>query len=271
MGQLEKYGLYVLCLVIFLILGVTIWGGGELPQSNRRGSVGAELNAGGPGGPGPAGRSGSNAPAQTGTVLGLLQQPKNDPKKNEARTPPAPVVQSPVDGTGATGAVSPAADKTKEPPQPTPQVTSDARPTHKVQSGDSFESIAKKLYGSASLRTEIARLNPRVEPTRMRLGQELLLPTKAEAEQILGRAAVSDADKGVAKAAAIKEASAKKSLPVPAIVAGTTYTVAKGDTLESIAVRQLGSRTRLDDLREANPSVDPTKMKIGQKIQLPKK
>lgn len=267
MGQLEKYGLYVLCLVIFLILGVTIWGGGELPQSNRRGSVGAELNAGGPGGPGPAGRPNTGSPAQTGTVLGLLQQPKNDPKKNEARTPPAPVVQSSGDGTGATGAVSPAADRAKEPPQ----VSSDARPTHKVQSGDSFESIAKKLYGSASLRTEIARLNPRVEPTRMRLGQELLLPTKAEAEQILGRAATSDADKGGAKAVAIKEASAKKSPPVPAIVAGTTYTVAKGDTLESIAVRQLGSRTRLDDLREANPSVDPTKMKIGQKIQLPKK
>ena len=27
MGQLEKYGLYVLCLVICLILGVAIWGG----------------------------------------------------------------------------------------------------------------------------------------------------------------------------------------------------------------------------------------------------
>ncbi len=26
MGQLEKYGLYVLCLLIFLILGVTLWG-----------------------------------------------------------------------------------------------------------------------------------------------------------------------------------------------------------------------------------------------------
>ena len=26
MGQLEKYGLYVLCLVIFLILGVAMWG-----------------------------------------------------------------------------------------------------------------------------------------------------------------------------------------------------------------------------------------------------
>ena len=26
MGQLEKYGLYVMCLVIFLILGVTLWG-----------------------------------------------------------------------------------------------------------------------------------------------------------------------------------------------------------------------------------------------------
>ena len=26
MGQLERYGLYVLCLVIFLILGIAIWG-----------------------------------------------------------------------------------------------------------------------------------------------------------------------------------------------------------------------------------------------------
>ena len=35
MGQLEKYGLYVLCLVIFLILGVTLWGGGDAVTPQR--------------------------------------------------------------------------------------------------------------------------------------------------------------------------------------------------------------------------------------------
>ena len=34
MGQLEKYGLYVMCLVIFLILGVTLWG--EPANATRR-------------------------------------------------------------------------------------------------------------------------------------------------------------------------------------------------------------------------------------------
>ncbi len=32
MGQLERYGLYVLCLVIFLILGIAIWGDSSGPQ-----------------------------------------------------------------------------------------------------------------------------------------------------------------------------------------------------------------------------------------------
>ncbi len=308
MGQLEKYGLYVLCLVIFLILGVTIWGGGELPQANRRAPVSADLNVGpggsgpgrsGPGGSGPGGSVGrtQGAPVQTGNMASLLgltsNDPKNDPKNHEGRTPPVSGGGSSGDVGGTKGEASASGDKSKEPAPVKSPVANEVRPTHKVQSGDSFESIAKKAYGSAALRTEIARLNPRVEPTRMRLGQELQLPTKAEAEQFLGRAssAVVDASKAVTskavtskvatkevagkevagKEVAIREASAKNSPAVPAIVAGATYTVAKGDTLEGIAIHQLGSRSRLDDLREANPNVDPTKMKVGLKIRLPKK
>ena len=41
MGQLERYGLYVLCIVIFLILGVALWGGDPVlpapPSSARSG------------------------------------------------------------------------------------------------------------------------------------------------------------------------------------------------------------------------------------------
>ena len=33
MGQLEKYGLYVMCLVIFLILGVSLWDVREAPSA----------------------------------------------------------------------------------------------------------------------------------------------------------------------------------------------------------------------------------------------
>ena len=36
MGQLEKYGLYVLCLVIFLILAVTIWPGDVAASPEQR-------------------------------------------------------------------------------------------------------------------------------------------------------------------------------------------------------------------------------------------
>lgn len=267
MGQLEKYGLYVLCLVIFLILGVTIWGGGDLQQPDRRptAGAGAELNANGPGGPG----SKPAKPANTGTMGALLdpgrtsKEPKNDPKPV-----PSPVAGNgepakPVGGKSADQPVDPAVT-----PQP---IAETVRPTHKVAAGDTFESIAKQL-GSAALRTELQRLNPRVEPTRMRQGVELQLPTKAEVEQFLARGAAPKKAPTTTPETVAKDATASKGTPKAAPAASaTTYTVAKGDTFEGIAVRQLGSKKRLDELLELNPNVRPTGLKVGQKIQLPKK
>ena len=268
MGQLEKYGLYVLCLVIFLILGVTIWGGGDLQPQDRRptAGAGAELNANGPGGNG----SKPAKPAATGTMGALLdpsragKEPKNDPKPV-----PTPVVGpgEPAKLAGGTPADQPV-DPVVTPPQP---IAETVRPTHKVAAGDTFESIAKKL-GSAALRTELQRLNPRVEPTRMRQGVELQLPTKAEIEQFLTRGAAPKKAPTTTPEAVAKEATASKGTPKAASLASaTTYTVAKGDTFEGIAVRQLGSKKRLDELLELNPNVRPTGLKVGQKIQLPKK
>lgn len=267
MGQLEKYGLYVLCLVIFLILGVTIWGGGDLQQPDRRptAGAGAELSANGPGGPGKAAK-----PANTGTIGALLdpgrggREPKNDPKPA-----PAPVVGN---GESAKPAGGKSADQPVDPVVTPPQpIAETVRPTRKVAAGDTFESIAKQL-GSAALRTELQRLNPRVEPTRMRQGVELQLPTKAEIEQFLARGAAPRKVPATNPDAVAKDATANKGTPKPASTASTTtYTVAKGDTFEGIAVRQLGSKKRLDELLELNPNVRPTGLKVGQKIQLPKK
>lgn len=265
MGQLEKYGLYVLCLVIFLILGVTIWGGGDLQPQDRRpqAGAGAELNANGPGGPG----SKPAKPAATGTMGALLdptrsgKEPKTDPK-----SVPTPAVGNgdPVKAAGSKP------DDQPVDPVVTPPIAETVRPTHKVAAGDTFESIAKKL-GSAALRTELQRLNPRVEPTRMRQGVELQLPTKAEIEQFLARGAAPQKVPATSQEPVAKDATASKGTPKSAAASPTTYTVAKGDTFEGIAVRQLGSKKRLDELLELNPNVRPTGLKVGQKIQLPKK
>jgi len=55
----------------------------------------------------------------------------------------------------------------------------------------------------------------------------------------------------------------------PAQPANRTYTIARGDTLWSIAQRTYGNGQRWRDIAQANPSVDPQKLKVGQQIVLP--
>ncbi len=60
-------------------------------------------------------------------------------------------------------------------------------------------------------------------------------------------------------------------MPTPAVpsmpLAGaTTYTIAKGDTLGAIA-RKFG--TTVKAITDANPGVQPTKLQVGQKLQIP--
>jgi LysM repeat protein len=88
-----------------------------------------------------------------------------------------------------------------------------------------------------------------VQPSKLRKGQELKLPTAAAAEP-----------------------KKKLDAPLPLPADGTrTYVVAKGDNYERIALNQLGSRKRTADLIAANPGVSPEKLRPGMTIKLPKK
>lgn len=252
MGQLEKYGLYVLCLVIFLILGVTIWGDGGTQPSRR--APATTLNASSAANPRgndverPLANLGSEVPN-----LQVLLQPAPRP----VVAPPRDA--QPVDASGTLNAGGGSADApaAKAAGKETPAVEppSAPRPTYKVVRGDTFDSIAKDKLGRASLRAEIARLNPSVRPERLQVGQLLVLPSSAE----LSPSTEVVADAGVRAGAG------------PVAEAVVSYTIGKGDTLEAIARRQLGDRKRVADLRELNPGIDPTRLRIGQKIRLPKK
>jgi 5'-nucleotidase/UDP-sugar diphosphatase len=58
------------------------------------------------------------------------------------------------------------------------------------------------------------------------------------------------------------------STPTPS-VSGSTYTIQKGDTLYKIARAKYGNPTAVKKIIEANPGMDPNKIKVGQKINLP--
>lgn len=50
---------------------------------------------------------------------------------------------------------------------------------------------------------------------------------------------------------------------------GRTYTIKAGDTLSSIAQQTLGSTSQWSAIAEANPFLDPRRLKVGQVIRLP--
>jgi len=55
-------------------------------------------------------------------------------------------------------------------------------------------------------------------------------------------------------------------VPLPAVPSGTEYVVVHGDTLAKIAKK---NSVTLKALKEANPGVEPTKLKVGQKLTIP--
>ena len=236
MGQLEKYGLYVMCLVIFLILGVTLWG----EPANATRTASRQQAAVGEGSPGPMeatfrGRTGRE-------TLDALLRPESRPAPEPQRQPPQPdpqPTQAPQPTTSASPAPTPS-------PEPAPVVSRAATTIYKIKEGDSLGRIAQRQLGSVKFVSRIRELNPGIDENKLQIGKPLTLPPRME------------------------ESPAKES-PNKAVASGAyrTYRVRKGDSMEKIAQSQLGSRSRWFDVRKMNPNVDPIRMQIGATIKLP--
>ena len=188
--------------------------------------------------------------------IGALVVPEEDPiftdplegaSNTVAELPP------PVQPQGETDVTASAIQPVFPIPEPPPVVTTTnaaAAPTESkaapaateylVVQNDSFYSIAKKFPGVSV--ADIKAANPDVDPTRMKVGQKLVIPAPKETPAKTGETAkAAEAD------------------------SGNTYTVVAGDNLTVIAKKY---KITVAELKKAN-NMTTDRINVGQKLQIP--
>ena len=122
-----------------------------------------------------------------------------------------------------------------------------------VKEGDKgFWGVAKAVYGDGTLWQAIRQANPDIEPTRLRVGQTVLYPPRSAAR------GAGTARRAAAGAVEYEDGARK-------------YVVRQGDTggFWAIAKEVYGDGVYYPVIEEANPDVDPRKLRPGQKINVP--
>lgn len=133
--------------------------------------------------------------------------------------------------------------------------------TYRVQSGDTLASISRRFYGTTSRTSTITRANPFKDPLRLKPGDELKIPK--DPSNIQGKPAPAQPD--------------PKTDPngPPGAVSDPAhdYEVRPGDTLSTIAEREMGSGKYADLIYKANRDTLKSKdaLRVGQKLTIPPK
>lgn len=201
------------------------------------------------------GTEGSKSTAeQMAEIAGPAPKPENEVLPDPVPTPPignggfggGPIASPPIGsgglnggpistppiGVGSVPSPIPSPSNVVPTPIPPPPVTGTLE--HVVAKGDSFYSIGRK-YGVGM--NAVAKANPNIIPTRLRIGQKVIIPAAAP----------------------------KPVVALPTSDAPNTYTVKRGDTLGHIALKY---RTKVANLKSVN-GLTSDFLKIGQKLTVP--
>ncbi|MEM6749228.1 MAG: LysM peptidoglycan-binding domain-containing protein [Planctomycetota bacterium] len=178
-----------------------------------------------------------------------------------ARASGVPAIETGATGGPTTGALprrvapSPVTvpDARTTTPTPAPRVAP-ARPagpvkTYSIRPDDNFWKIAEAEYGDDRHWRAIAQANPGVDPTRLRVGQEIRLPARADLPGIDPADPVVD-DPGQ----------------------GQGYRVKPGQTLSDISLDVYGTATEWRRIYNANRDQigdNPDKVSPGQRLRIP--
>lgn len=222
MGNIEKYGVVALLFVIVMVVAVSIWGpkGGEIAQAN----------------PAPVTVSGDVVMGGTNVVPAAQEaEPTAKPLTTTAEGPTA----TPLGGTDSPAA--PAGNYRK----------------YKVQKGDTLEAIASAQLGKKSKVSEILKLNEGINPSRLKVGQEIVLPLKEDS-------AVATVD------APAKSKEAKSATPASSELP-KSYKTVRSDTLSDLAKKFYGSSGKWKKIYDANKNKisDPDTLPEGIELTIP--
>jgi nucleoid-associated protein YgaU len=121
---------------------------------------------------------------------------------------------------------------------PAPQISG----THVVEKGESLWTIATKYYGSGYEWNKIAKENNIGNPSEIEIGQSLVLPSATQT---------------VAENETVKDEGA--------------YTIQKGDSLWTIADKELGDPYRWSEIAKLNSLKTPSIIHTGNTLTLPTK
>lgn len=125
---------------------------------------------------------------------------------------------------------------------------------HVVRAGDTLDKIAQKYYGDAALAGALRQANPQLGTSKhLRAGTKITVPDQANLPRLTpAPAGSSDASLAVHVDTVSQTLSAPATQPGAAALTAMEYKVKKGDTLYSIASRQLGSPKRWHELLDLN-------------------
>lgn len=211
------------------------------------------------------GRGGSDRPVSTPPKPeSAAATPRNDP--------PLPRTETPVKRDTATTAPPGGAAPLGKLDKP-----GEAGTTHTIAAGDTLAAIARQKLGRESRWTEIAALNPGIDPLHLREGQKIKLPPTTGAGGGTTGPVAGTRKPGERPAAGGGGASARPTdgtagaKPAGDASGAGTYKVERGETLVAIAKKALGDAGRWTEIYELNRDLlsSPDKVRAGMSLKLP--
>jgi nucleoid-associated protein YgaU len=177
----------------------------------------------------------------------LLEQGRLDPVPNGRTGTAQRVPQPPLRNSRGSGSTPP-------PAAPPTLGTRTGRP-YRINEGDTFVTVSRAAYGNSKYFHQIERANPGVDPTRLKIGQLIILPE------------LSAEDRATRESGPITGSDNRPINPK------TEYRVDTGDSLYRISMRLYGTPNMIDAIYETNKSAigaNPERLRFGMILRLPR-
>jgi nucleoid-associated protein YgaU len=202
------------------------------------------------------------APANQGVKISFGEAPSpapvSAPAPPERASPRSTPTPAPTQAEPETEATEPQVlvevdpEELRDDTSSTPAVIPPTLRRYTTQSGDTFQRIAGRFYGSPGFWRVVAKANPDVDPNRLGPGVQLWIPV--DPENIQGKLADGS------------ETQPTMRTPEPEY---TEYVVQRGDTLSDISKSLYGRASLWQRIVDANPGVDPNRLRPGTTLLIP--